>query len=134
MRDAGKYPFIWTQDGMLELARAIGPNVGLLVDCWHWYTSHGTVEDLKRLSVKDIVYVHVNDAPLGLEVDAQVDNVRCLPGETGVIDIAGFLSAIREAGYDGPVIPEPFKKELGELPSNEARLRLVGESMSSIGL
>jgi sugar phosphate isomerase/epimerase len=134
MRDTGKFPFIWTQDGMLELAHAIGPNVGLLVDSWHWYTSHATLEDLKRLELKDIVYVHVNDAPAGLEIDSQVDNVRSLPAETGVIDIRGFLDVLSGIGYSGPVIPEPFKKELSELPSDAKRLEVVGASMRAIGL
>ena len=58
--------------------------------------------------------------------------MRALPGETGVIDIAGFLQALRAIGYDGPVVPEPFKKELSDLPSDEARLRTVGAAMDAI--
>ena len=99
---------------MLALGREIGPNVGLLLDCWHWYTSHGTLDDLKRLTAEQVVYVHVNDAPAGIPVDEQQDMVRALPGETGVIDIVGFLQTLRAIGYDGPVTPEPFKKELNE--------------------
>jgi sugar phosphate isomerase/epimerase len=79
-----------------------------------------------------VVYVHVNDAPAGVPVDEQVDNVRALPGETGVIDIAGFLQALQAIGYDGPVVPEPFKQELNTLPSDEARLQTVGTAMATI--
>jgi sugar phosphate isomerase/epimerase len=117
---------------MLRLGAEIGPNVGLLVDCWHWYTSHGTIADLKSLEEKQVVYVHVNDAPRDVEVDKQIDNVRALPGETGVIDIAGFLRALKEIGYDGPVIPEPFKANLKDLPDDETRLQKVGASMDKI--
>ena len=132
LRDGKRHEFIHTMDGMLEMGREIGPNVGLLLDCWHWYTSHGTVEDLRALDPAQVVYVHVNDAPSGVPIDEQVDNVRALPGETGVIDIAQFLGALLSVGYDGPVTPEPFKKELADLPSDEDRLRTVGTAMDKI--
>lgn len=132
LRESQKFPFIHTMDEMLKLGGAIGPNVGLLLDCWHWYTSHGTLDDLKKLRAADVVYVHVNDAPRGVAIDEQIDNVRDLPGETGVIDIAGFLQALKQIGYDGPVTPEPFKKELADLPDDEARVKTVGASMDKI--
>ncbi len=134
LRDQGKFPFIYTQDGMMELAREIGPNVGLLLDAWHWYTSHGTVEDLRRLTPDNVVYVHVNDAPKGIEIDEQLDNVRCLPAETGVIPIGAFMGALRAIGYEGPVVAEPFKKELADLPNDEARLHAVRDSLKNIGV
>jgi len=120
-RAGKKHEFIWNMDGMLELADAIGTgNVGLLLDCWHWYTSGGTVDDILKLKPQQVVYVHVNDAPVGVPPDEQVDSVRRMPGDTGVIDIAGFLSALAEIGYDGPITAEPFVPELKELPAIEA--------------
>jgi sugar phosphate isomerase/epimerase len=132
LRDQFKHPFLFTAEGMLNMAQEIGPNVGLLLDAWHWYTSGETADQLRQLSESDIVYVHVNDAPAGIDRDEQVDNTRALPGETGVIPIKDFLQALRDIGYDGPVVPEPFKKELADLPSDEDRLRLVGASMDKI--
>lgn len=134
LRDSFKHPFIYEAKPMLDLAKEIGPNVGLLLDCWHWYTSGGTVADIEAMTAKDIVYVHVNDAPAGVPVDQQVDNVRCLPGETGVIDIAAFLGALKKIGYDGPVVAEPFKRELNDLPSDDARLAAVAASLEKIGV
>jgi sugar phosphate isomerase/epimerase len=129
-RKGKKYEFIWDMPGMLKLCDAIGTgNMGLLLDAWHWYTSHGTVADLKKLTAKQVVYVHLNDAPKGIPVDEQLDNVRCLPAETGVIDVGSFLRILNEIGYDGPVTPEPFKKELGALPADEAARR-VSDSMN----
>ncbi len=126
-----KYPFVHTLPDMLAMGRDIGPNIGLLLDCWHWYTSHGTLEDLKALTPAQVVYVHVNDAPAGVLIDEQRDNTRALPGATGVIDIAGFLGALQGIGYDGPVVPEPFV-DLSGLPSDEARLQKVGATMDDI--
>jgi sugar phosphate isomerase/epimerase len=132
LRDGKRHEFVYTLEGMLDLAAEIGPNVGLLLDCWHWYTSHGTLEALRALTPEQIVYVHVNDAPAGVPIDDQVDNVRALPGETGVIPIADFLAALDRIGYDGPVVPEPFKASLRDLPSDAERLRVVGDSMRKI--
>lgn len=108
LRESQKHAFIYTMDKMLELGREIGSNVGLLLDCWHWHTSGTTVEAVRNLRPEQVVYVHVNDAPPGVGMDAYVDNQRALPGATGVIDIRGFLRALKEIGYDGPIVPEPF--------------------------
>jgi len=120
-RARNRYPFICTQHGMMELANAIGTgNVGLLMDSWHWYTSHGTIEELLALSGKDIVHVHVNDAPEGIDVDEQIDNRRCLPVTTGVIDMKGFVNALVKIGYDGPVECEPFDQKLRQMEDTAA--------------
>lgn len=121
LRDGHRYEFIHTLDGMLDLCRAIDTgNVGLLLDAWHWYTSSGTIDDLNALDDTDVVCVHINDAPAGVEIDQQVDNVRCLPGETGVIDLAGFLGALKHIRYSGPVTPEPFSAKVKAMPPEDA--------------
>ncbi len=132
LRDGHKFEFIHTLDGTVELCEAIGTgNVGLLLDSWHWYTSHGKVEDIRKLRPEQVVYVHINDAPAGVPIDEQVDNVRCLPGETGVIDLVGFLRALREIGYDGPVTPEPFSEKVRKLPPEEA-VKVTGEALDKV--
>jgi threonine dehydrogenase-like Zn-dependent dehydrogenase/sugar phosphate isomerase/epimerase len=131
MRQGHKYAFIYALEPMLELAEAVGPNAGLLLDSWHWYTSLGTVESIRALRAEQVVYVHINDAPAGVPVEQHLDWARCLPGETGVIDLAGFLAALREIGYDGPVVPEPFVPELAKLPPAEAVGR-VGAALKRV--
>ena len=131
-RAGRKHEFLHDLPGMLKLCEAIGTgNVGLLLDAWHWYTAHGTIEQIRNLRAEQVVYVHVNDAPAGVAVDEQIDNVRCLPGATGVIDIAGFLGTLAEIGCTAPVTPEPFVKELREMPAAEAA-QTVGKTMAKI--
>lgn len=121
LRDRFAYPFIHTMAGMLELCNAIGTgNMGLLVDIWHIYTSHGTMDEVRSLRPEQIAQVHVNDAPAGIPVDEQQDNVRDLPGATGVLDLSAFLHALRDIGYNGPVTAEPFSQRLRELSPDEA--------------
>ncbi|HEY1686175.1 MAG TPA: sugar phosphate isomerase/epimerase family protein [Tepidisphaeraceae bacterium] len=132
LRDSQKYPFIHTMDEMLAMGTEIGSNVGLLLDSFHWFTSHATGEDLLRLRAEQIVYVHVNDAATGVEIDQQIDNVRDLPGATGVIDIKTFLRALDEIGYDGPVAVEPFKKELAGLKNDDARMTAAKQALDGV--
>ena len=121
LRDGKPFEFIHTIEGMLELCDAIGTgNVGLLLDAWHWYTSGAGEKELEALSAADVVDVHINDAPVGLSIEEQVDNVRNLPGETGVIPITTFLQALAKVGYEGPVTPEPFSARLHTLAPEEA--------------
>jgi sugar phosphate isomerase/epimerase len=128
-RNNRQFAFLYTLEGMLELVRSIGTgNVGILLDAWHLYTSGGSSDDVRRLKSADVVTVHVNDAPEGIPVDEQIDNVRALPLETGEIDLAGFLKALTAIGYDGPVTPEPFSKRVNAMPAEEA-VRETGESM-----
>ena len=120
MRDGRRYGFIYTLEGALCLAQAIGFTTGVLLDSYHWYTSLGTLADIRGLRLEDVVYVHVNDAPAGVAVDAQLDQIRRLPGTTGVIDIAGFLQTLAEIGYNGPVTPEPFEERLKTATPDDA--------------
>lgn len=79
-----------------------------------------------------MVYLDVNDAPDGIPVDEQIDTVRRLRGETGVIDITGSLKALKESGYDGSATPEPFKKKLKEMPIQKA-VEKAGEALEKPG-
>ncbi len=97
-------------------------NIGLLVDSWHWYTSGGTTMDLASIPIEWFVHVHINDAPQ-MPVDEQVDNVRLLPGESGVIDMVGFLKTLSAIGFDGPLAVETFSEELKALEPEAAASR-----------
>jgi sugar phosphate isomerase/epimerase len=132
LRAGHRYEFIYTQEGMLELCEAIGTgNVGLLFDCFHWYTSHGTLDDIRGLCDALVVDVHVNDGAEGRGPDEQIDNQRRLPGESGVIDLAGFLQGLKEIGYTGPVTPEPFSPRLREMAPEEA-IRETADALLSV--
>jgi sugar phosphate isomerase/epimerase len=134
-RAAFRHEFIHTLDGVMELIAAIGTgNVGVMLDSWHLYTSGGTLADLERLTNDDVVVVHVNDAPAGIARDKQIDTVRTLPMETGVIDLVGFMRALRKMAYDGPVMPEPFSQRINDLAATdpEAAAREAAQSMDAL--
>lgn len=123
LRAGHRYEFISTMAETFELIDQLEEeNVGVLLDCWQWYTSHGTPEDLAALKPGQVTYVHLNDAPAGLAIDAQIDDERMLPGATGVIDVRTFLDALEAIGFSGPVAVEPFNAEVNALePSVRAQ-------------
>ena len=116
-----RYTFIHTLAEMKDLAAAINTgNVGFLLDSWHWWHAGDTVTDLLALKGNDVVAVDLNDAPSGVPKDEMQDGRRELPCATGVIDVAAFLKALNEIGYDGPVRSEPFNQAVNKLPKEEA--------------
>ncbi len=132
LRTGHKYEFIYTLDGMMKLAADIGTgNVGLLLDAWHLYTSGDGLEALDNITAADIVAVHINDAPAGIPVDELPDTVRCLPLETGVIDLVGFMRKLAALGYDGPVTTEPFNQRINAIAAAdpEAAALAVSQAM-----
>ena len=120
IRDRFEHEFVYTLGGMMALAREIGGNVGLLLDAWHLFTSGDGLDVLDEIAARDVVTVHVNDAPEGLTLESYVDSDRRLPMETGVIDLPGLINKLAAMGYDGPVTPEPFSKRINELAAQDA--------------
>lgn len=102
------FEFVHDLKAMRDLiADANQPNVGIMVDSFHWHCAGETTSDLEQLTADDVVVVHINDAPDGVPVDQLDIRNRSLPGETGVIDLNGFLGALKRIGYRGPVTSEP---------------------------
>lgn len=121
MREGRPNAFIHDLGGLLSLIQEVGcDNLGVLLDAFHWYTSGGSMEDLDRLSDELVVIVHVNDAQAGVSREEQMDQIRAMPGETGVIDIHAFMKALHRMGYDGPVVVEPFCEWIRDLLPEEA--------------
>ncbi len=112
------------------IARVARPNVGVLVDAYHWHLSGGTVAEIAAIPAEVLCFVHINDAPPG-DVAALTDAMRVLPGD-GVIDLDGFLGAFAARGYDGPVSIELFSDDLRALPPEEAARRAFAATEAAV--
>jgi sugar phosphate isomerase/epimerase len=116
-------PFIWNMRDALALARECGANVGVILDAWHWHHSNGTPADIVDAGASRIVHVHISDAKPSPPEDVR-DNQRVMPGE-GIIDLVGFLKALKKAGYTEGVSPEPLGRVYpGMAPDEGAKLAL----------
>lgn len=120
LRQLGREPFIWRMDDMLEFAASIGPNVGLLLDSFHWHLSGATGDNIRRAGRERIIHVHLNDAPKK-QPDIVRDDERLLPGE-GAIALDEFFAALRDICYRDAVSVEILGNRLSALsPSQAAR-------------
>ena len=115
----GKHEFIWRMNDMLGFAKDCGPNVGLLLDAWHWHHAGATTDDIIHAGRDRIVHVHFDDAP-DLPPEQIHDNQRLLPGE-GVINLVGFLQALKKIDYRDALSVEVFGRMNAETPETAAR-------------
>jgi sugar phosphate isomerase/epimerase len=121
----GKWPhqYIWTLPETVKLAAQCGPNVGAVLDAWHWHHSGGSTADILAAGKSRIVHIHVSDAKPQPPEEVR-DNQRQMPGE-GVIDLIGFFQALQKIGYEDGVSPEPLGRIPADMPPEEgARLGL----------
>ena len=115
----GGLPVNGTLGTCIELVRkADRPNLGLLLDLCHYYTSPSHVEELDLLPKKKLFLVHIDDAQkrpmevLGCEH-------RCFPGE-GRINVPALLSEIRRrTKYDGYYSVELYDKDVWAMDPKE---------------
>jgi len=123
LRRRFRHEFIWRMDEMLEFAKECGPNVGLLLDSWHWHHAGATTKDILAAGKQRIIHVQVADSQ-DLPPEKIVDGERLMPGE-GVADLVGFFQALKRIGYEDGVSPEIFGRGLKDMPPEEgARLGL----------
>lgn len=133
VRQAGRFAFLSSGRELKELIALIGePNVGVILDSFHWYTARETEQDLMLWSNEEIVAVDLNDANNQLSLDQQTDVARELPGATGVIDLDTFLKAIAKIGYAGPVRAEPFSHTLNMMDNELAMAATYAAMAGSI--
>jgi sugar phosphate isomerase/epimerase len=117
------HQYIWTLPDTVALAKEVGPNIGVVLDIWHWHHSGGTVADILATPSSRIVHIHVSDAKKQPPEEV-VDNGRLMPGE-GIIDEVGFFQALKKIGYEGGISPEPLGRIPAEMsPEEGARLGL----------
>jgi sugar phosphate isomerase/epimerase len=117
------HPFIWTLSETAALAAECGPNIGVVLDAWHWHHSGGTTADILAAGKSRIVHIHVSDAKPQPPEEVR-DNQRHMPGE-GIIDLVGFFQALKKIGYEDGISPEPLGRVPPDMtPEEGARLGL----------
>lgn len=129
LRKMHRYEFIWRMNDMLTFAKECGPNVGLLLDAWHWHHAGATAEDIVAAGRDRIVHVHFDDSA-NLPPEQIRDDERLMPGE-GVIDLVGFLKALQKIGYKDALSVEVFGRGLKSM-SPEAAARLGLETSRAV--
>ena len=85
------------------------PNLGLVVDAFHFYVGGSRLEDLARLDQGRLAIVHLADVDHADRSKLGKPN-RVLPGE-GVLPLKALVDAVKRLGYRGAYSLELFREE-----------------------
>jgi len=110
----GRSTFCSSLDTGLSLIAACGePNVGVVFDCFHYYTGPSKLEDLALLTKDNLAHVQVCDLA-GVPRELATDADRILPGE-GDFQLGPIMQHLSAIGYDGWVSLELMNPTLWEV-------------------
>jgi 2-keto-myo-inositol isomerase len=101
----------------LELCREIveqtnRPNVGLVIDSFHFYAGGSRLETIEKISPETIAIFHINDAE-DLPPEKLTDAHRLFPGY-GILPLREIKAKFDQIGYDRMASIEIFRPEYWE--------------------
>jgi sugar phosphate isomerase/epimerase len=117
------------KDSLTLVETAAAPNGGLVLDIVHVVNLGITHEALRRIPLRYLVNVELNDGALPGSPRHDPARARRFCGE-GEFDIKGFIACITEMGYTGPWAVEVFSQELTGLPLAELNTRAFQMTMA----
>jgi 2-keto-myo-inositol isomerase len=104
---------VQTLDLADEIVRKVRqPNVGLVIDSFHFYAGGSTIESIDALDPSNLFIFHVNDAEDRPREQLE-DRHRLLPG-LGILPLSEIIAGLRRIGYDRVVSVEIFRPEYWE--------------------
>lgn len=121
----GQSTFCASLDTAVSLITASGePNVGVVLDCFHYYTGPSKLEDLDLLTRDNLAHVQVCDLA-GVPRELATDADRILPGE-GDFQLGPIMQHLRAVGYEGWVSLELMNPTLWQTkPTQVAELGMM---------
>lgn len=97
--------------------RADHPHLGLILDSFHTLALKDDWRAIAALPGDRIFFVQLADAPwVSTDPLTHSRHYRCFPGQ-GDFEVAGFLGAVLDAGYTGPISLEVFNDEFRAAPA-----------------
>jgi 2-keto-myo-inositol isomerase len=104
---------VQTLDLADEIVRlAARPNVGLVIDSFHFYAGGSSIESIRELDSERLFIFHINDAEDRPARELE-DRHRLLPG-LGILPLKQIAGALRHIGYDRVTSVEIFRPEYWE--------------------
>jgi sugar phosphate isomerase/epimerase len=115
------------------MARADRPNMGLVLDTWHFSRGAGSLDMIRSLPGHAFKTVQISDGRLapdpGLDYLEDTLTNRMLPGQ-GEFDLTGIIHALQDVGADVGWDMEICSSALDRLPGHEAARRAVEATRS----
>lgn len=110
------------------LRRVHAPNIGQLIDVWHFFHNGGTPDAVSG----PIAAVQLNDGPrVHGDYLRHARAARRLPGE-GELDVVGLLRAVLRTGFTGPWCVEVNTPDFRALPVDEAARRAAAAASAAL--
>ncbi|MFC3123974.1 bifunctional sugar phosphate isomerase/epimerase/4-hydroxyphenylpyruvate dioxygenase family protein [Pseudoroseomonas globiformis] len=116
--------------------RADHPALGLIVDSFHTLALKDDPSGIAELPGSKIFFVQLADAPLyNMDVLQWSRHYRNFPGQ-GQLPVTGFLKAVLDSGYAGPLSLEIFNDEFRAAPVRQTardglRSLILAEALAS---
>ena len=122
--------FISTLPTLLKMTRAAAhPNLGPMLDCYHFWSGLNKFEDLDLIQHGEIRHVHFQDVP-DMPRELLDNTTRFIPGD-GVSPLVRILRKLSAKGYAGPLSVELFlpKYQQGDPFAVASEIRPKAESV-----
>lgn len=107
------------EESLVMVEGANAANGGIILDLWHVVKLHIPYAQAAAIPPRFLISVEINDGylvrPEGMDFVTETTEHRKFPGE-GEFDVRGFVAAIWNAGYRGPVGIEVLSKEIRSWP------------------
>ena len=110
------------QSAVLVAQKVHHPQVGVLFDPAHYYTTPTKFDHLNPDTVPWIKHVHLDDMRDKPGDLSHCNDDRVLPGQ-GILDLPALIARLEQHGYDGYFSIEMFDRDLWQLPATEAARR-----------
>ena len=102
--------------------RANQPNLGVALDSFHTLALKDDWQAIKEIPGQRIFYMQLADAPwVNTDPLTHSRHYRCFPGQ-GAMDLTGFVGAVLDSGYNGPMSLEIFSDENRAAPARAMAL------------
>lgn len=108
------------------------PNVGLVLDSFHFYAGNSSLESIKEVRPESICIFHINDAE-DLPPEQLTDAHRLFPGQ-GILPLQEIKRELDNIGYDRTVSIEIFRPEYWERDPFEVALEARTATVNVLGL
>jgi 2-keto-myo-inositol isomerase len=99
--------FIFTLNTLASVMRQVAhQNLGILFDCYHFWSGNNKLEDIDGIRPGEIAHVHFQDVP-DMPRELLDQTSRFIPGD-GVSPLTKILRKLADKGYSGPLSVELF--------------------------
>jgi len=99
--------FIATLNTLVNVIRqAAHPNLGILFDCYHFWSSNNKLDDIDGVRPGEVTHVHFQDVP-DMPRELLDQTSRFIPGD-GVSPLTKILRKLADKRYSGPLSVELF--------------------------